>query len=90
MELETAQKMIRYAFTVMCNQFGLDQTTQLQEFLGTIDNDYMLTELEDFVGRPSEIYITTVEWIKLIEKRGMDREMLRNMFKADKEDEEEK
>lgn len=50
MDLTQAQKMIRYAYSHMCDQFDVDELTKLQEFLSSIDDDYLLTEFEDFVA----------------------------------------
>lgn len=50
MNLSNAQKMIRYAYSSMYDQFGLDELTQMQAFLSSIDDDFLLTELEDYVA----------------------------------------
>jgi hypothetical protein len=66
MNLETAQQMVRFAFASVCDHFGLDQTIQLQDFLSGIDDDYLLTELEDFVAAKLDTKMES--WIKAAKK----------------------
>lgn len=49
MTLEEAHKMIQYAFYSMCDRYSVTKATELEDFLHTIDDDFLLSELEDFM-----------------------------------------